>query len=263
MIKDITESSGWAKHVVDGGFFADIRNIVLCLCSDGMNPFRKSTHSIWPIMASILNLPPHLRTKSEAMLLLGVVPGPKAPKNINLYLQCLSHELAAYGETGFWVYDAFVDEDFELRFKVIRLVADYPGSSKILCLKGSGAIHGCHHCHVEGSKDGLEATVYGNYRLWLPDNHAWRERGVFPTRELRLAPRTRTSREIRLFAMAAREAVARFGIKQGSVHHPSEGGAVTGWCALLDDRSFDPVAMFGPDLMHILVCLACCVVLCS
>ncbi|MHB1956148.1 MAG: transposase family protein, partial [Sulfobacillus sp.] len=131
IIKDITESPGWQKHVVDGGFFNDIRNIVLSLCGDGVNPFDKSAHSVWPLMVSVLNLPPHLRNRHDTMILLGIIPGPHSTANINLYLSCLSAELVAYGEPGVWTRDAFANESFLMRFKVLKIVADYPAASKI------------------------------------------------------------------------------------------------------------------------------------
>jgi len=106
VVRDITESPGWQTHAVDAGHFNDIRNVALAFCADGINPFGKSAHSTWPLMLSVLNFPPHLRTRPDLMILLGVIPGPRHTKNINLYIGRLVNELVTFGLPGIWLFDA-------------------------------------------------------------------------------------------------------------------------------------------------------------
>jgi len=256
IVKDITESAGWKKYAVDTGFFDDLRNIFMGLCVDGVNPFGKSTHSTWPIMLTIFNFPPHLRTRSELMILIGIIPGPRTPKNINIYLSLFVHELLAYGHNGVWVRDAFKQEDFLLRFFVLQFIADYPGASKVLCLKGANALNGCHVCTVKGHKMGKQATQYGDYRRWLNSDHAWRlDVDIFENKELRPPARCKTDSEIRILAIAAQQASDLFGIKPDSTNDPSGTTSVTGFCALLLLETFEPMSMHCVEPMHILVSL--------
>jgi hypothetical protein len=259
VVKDITESAGWKKFMVDSGIFADIRNLGLAFCADGINPFGRSAHSTWPLMLSVLNFPPHLRTRPDMLILLGLIPGPRTPKNINIYITCFSNELLAYGELGISTYDAFKREHFLLKFLVLQLIADYPAASKVLCMKGSGAIRGCHHCTVLGVKEGRQATTYGDYRRWLPMDHDWRrDTGMFGSEQREGPPRPRTNAEVRALAAAARAAHSKFGVKPGSRRDPGTGSAVSGWSALLDQDSFDPMEMYGVETMHILVRSSAC-----
>jgi hypothetical protein len=49
---------------------------------DGMNPFlNSSTHSTWPIVLMILNLPPWLCNKQKYIMMLGLILGPQQPRN--------------------------------------------------------------------------------------------------------------------------------------------------------------------------------------
>ena len=252
-VKDITESRGWQEHAVNSGNFNEIRNVALALSTDGFNPFKKSSHSCWPIMLSVLNFPPHLRTRPDLMILAGFIPGPRAPQNINLYLGILTSEIVVYGEPGVYVFDSFKQEDFLLKFFLMQLVADFPAASKVLCMKGSGALHACHQCSVKGTKLFREATTYGDYRRWLPDDHEWRlDTVTFSSVERRQAPREITEKEIRMFAEAAQEARDRFDVKSGSVLDPGNNSAVTGWCSLFDLDCFTS-RMHGADMMHVLV----------
>jgi len=220
VVRDITESPGWQIHAVNTGLFDDIRNVALAFCSDGVNPFGKSAHSTWPLMLSVLNYPPHIRTRTDLMILLGLIPGPHAPANINVYISLFVNELVAYGEPGVWVHDSFKQEDFLLRFFLIQFIADYPAASKVLCLKGSNALLGCHKCVVRGHKTGKQATLYSGYRRWLPSDHDWRtDTDTFHSAEPSAAPRKRANVEIRTPAPAAKEAQGRVGVKPGSTRH--------------------------------------------
>ncbi|MBK5591088.1 hypothetical protein JJ728_23365, partial [Salmonella enterica subsp. enterica serovar Typhi] len=56
-----SDSDQWKK--IDSmypSFGGEARNLRLGLCTDGMNPFGSlsSTHSSWPVMLVIYNLPP-------------------------------------------------------------------------------------------------------------------------------------------------------------------------------------------------------------
>jgi hypothetical protein len=51
-------------------FVIDLRNIMIAMSTDGINPFlNNSTHSTWPIVLIILNLPPCLCNKQKYIMM--------------------------------------------------------------------------------------------------------------------------------------------------------------------------------------------------
>jgi hypothetical protein len=68
-----------------------------------MNPFGNmtTTHSTWPVLLSIYNLPPWLCIKRKYIMLSVLIPGPKQSGNdIDVYLELLVQDLLKLWETG-------------------------------------------------------------------------------------------------------------------------------------------------------------------
>ena len=88
------KGDGKLRHPSDGkqwkrfnatfpGFGAEARNVRFALSTDRMNPFGdlSSTHSTWPVILTIYNLPPYLCQKRRYLLLTMIICGPKQPRN--------------------------------------------------------------------------------------------------------------------------------------------------------------------------------------
>ncbi|WVZ84511.1 hypothetical protein U9M48_031540, partial [Paspalum notatum var. saurae] len=83
-------------------FGKEPRNIRFALSTDGMNPFGNmtTTHSTWPVLLSIYNLPPWLYMKRKYIMLSVLIPGPRQPGNdIDVYLEPLVEDLLKLWET--------------------------------------------------------------------------------------------------------------------------------------------------------------------
>ena len=99
-MKSIADSPVW-KHVtlehVDPSFALEPRNLRLGLSLDGVNPFPHSntTHSTWPVLLLIYNLPPYLVTKKFFIQLSILISGKESPtsENIGVFIECLLEEL--------------------------------------------------------------------------------------------------------------------------------------------------------------------------
>ncbi|XP_074321844.1 uncharacterized protein LOC141659024 [Apium graveolens] len=97
MLRHPADSPQW--RTIDGKFpefGGEVRNLRLGLCADDMNPYRtlSSTHSTWPVLLMIYNLPPWLCMKRKYIMLTLLIPGPKeAGNNIDVYLQPLIEDL--------------------------------------------------------------------------------------------------------------------------------------------------------------------------
>ena len=48
---------------------------------------------MWPLVFKVLNLPTHLASRTEYLLLAGVINGPTSPKNITPYMTLIVDEL--------------------------------------------------------------------------------------------------------------------------------------------------------------------------
>ncbi|MCH8326858.1 MAG: hypothetical protein IIB83_09925 [Bacteroidetes bacterium] len=69
---------------------------VICfsgLSTDGIEIYKSSSYSVWPIFLAILNLPPSLRFKPHKLFLSTLCSGPKGPVDMNIAFKLLVKEL--------------------------------------------------------------------------------------------------------------------------------------------------------------------------
>lgn len=136
-VANIHESNAWHDwYKEDGLFHGDTRSICFAFCTDGLNPFaqHKNNYSMWPMFLIPLNLPQHIRSKSGAMMLTGIIPGPHEPGNIQPYLDLVVDDLTRLNEIK--VYDAFRKEEFKIQASIQLFVCDYPGQNKVFETQG-------------------------------------------------------------------------------------------------------------------------------
>lgn len=100
---------------------------------DGLNPYahEKTAYSTCLI---ILNLPHHLRSLSGSMSLIGLIPGPKEPKNTDPYVDVLVDDVMSHNNLQ--VYDAHKEELFQLKANILFHIFDYPGQNKVFHRQG-------------------------------------------------------------------------------------------------------------------------------
>lgn len=100
------------------------------ICLDGMNPFNKDnvSYSMCPILLSPLNFPDQLRVWAGSKFLVGIIPGPKEPKNTDPYniIQVVDELLHI---NGIEMYDAYQNETFKLQANILLHQFDYPGQN--------------------------------------------------------------------------------------------------------------------------------------
>ena len=138
-VSGIHQSKAWrARYDVSGPFCGDSRGISLTLCTDGMNPFSKEkvSYSMWPITLTVLKFPQALRMRNlpGSMLLAGIIPGKKEPKNLDPYMDVLVDELIELNGSQF--FDGFRQEYFKLKIDILLHVLDYPGQNKLFHCQG-------------------------------------------------------------------------------------------------------------------------------
>ncbi|CAN6226636.1 unnamed protein product [Urochloa humidicola] len=109
-------------------FAKDPRNVRFALSTDGMNPFgeRKSTHSTWPVILSMYNLPTWLCQKRKYHLLCILIQGPKNPGiDIDIFLEPLLQEMKKLWKNGINIIDGFTQQPFNLRAMIFITINDY------------------------------------------------------------------------------------------------------------------------------------------
>jgi hypothetical protein len=146
------------------------------MSTDDMNPFLNSrTHSTWPIMLTILNLPPWLCNKRKYIMMSGLIPGLQQSGNdINTYLRPLVEDLKEmWYNDGVQVWDEHKREYFGFKAILFMTVSDSPvarnlfgQSKKVGC--------GCPHCLRETESQYLSESwkiVYMGHRRYIPMKH--------------------------------------------------------------------------------------------
>lgn len=120
-------------------------NFAFTVNLDWFQPFKHSTYSIGAIYLTVMNLPRNVRNKQENVLLVGLLPGPSEPSNINSYLEPLVNEL-----NELW-------QGKELNVSGTRLVrcallcasCDLPAGRKLCGFLSYTAHKGCSRCLKE------------------------------------------------------------------------------------------------------------------
>jgi Transposase family tnp2 len=168
-INDIFDGSVYLKLVttqvvVDGKelphvYFSDPRDIALGLSTDGFSPFRRRKRTAWPLIIFNYNLPPELRFSKEYMMCLGVIPGPKKPKDIDSFLRPAVEELLKLA-CGVRAFDVLLGTLFALHAFLIIIFGDIPAMSMVMKMKGHNGFSPCRACKITGVRiPGALSTV--------------------------------------------------------------------------------------------------------
>jgi hypothetical protein len=99
------------------------------MSTDGMNPFmNSSTHSTWPIVLMILNLPPWLCNKQKYIMMSGLILGPQQLGNdIDTYFRPMVEDLKEpWYNDGVQVWDEHKREYFGLKSILFVTDSDSP-----------------------------------------------------------------------------------------------------------------------------------------
>ena len=99
------------------------------MSTDGVNPFgnQSSTHSTWPVVLSVLNLPLWLCKKRKYLMLSILVSGPKQPgDHIDVYLSPLVDDLQTLWKSVKDVWEEFERKDSTLHAMLFTTINDNP-----------------------------------------------------------------------------------------------------------------------------------------
>jgi hypothetical protein len=137
-------------------YFEDARNIALGLLTNSFAPFKNCKNTAWPLIIFLYNLPPEIQFHMSNILSLGIVPGPKKPKDVDSFLWPLIQELLWLAH-GVCAFNIIKSELFTLQAFLILFFGDIPAVSMLMWMKGHNGISPCQMCEIVG--------------LWVPG--AW------------------------------------------------------------------------------------------
>jgi hypothetical protein len=134
LIKDLKKTDEQRGERVP--MFSQDTDLAFFLSTDGVKVFksRRAFH-IWPLLLINLNLPPEERVKRCNMILMGFIPGPQEPKDLDSFLFPLVQEFLTLGKG---LPDGFnaarrdtVEQTFLLRAYIVCIGADMVGRAKV------------------------------------------------------------------------------------------------------------------------------------
>ena len=78
-LQDIQDGKLYQELLKPGGFLSVPEHTGLILCSDGVQLFKSSNQSFWPVLLAVTSLPPGIRMNAENLILAGVWQGTGKP----------------------------------------------------------------------------------------------------------------------------------------------------------------------------------------
>ncbi|KAJ1531388.1 hypothetical protein ONE63_000069 [Megalurothrips usitatus] len=140
-IEDIYDGQVYKGFMDNGGFLSDPKNISFMWYSDGIQVFKSSSFSIWPLCLVINELPYKKRTHPNNILLVGIWFGTSKP-NPNLFLKPLRKTMSDFERHGhaFKLHD---NSDVLVKGKILCGTCDMQAKCKFLHFKQFNGFYGC------------------------------------------------------------------------------------------------------------------------
>jgi len=138
---DVTSFRDWFdgatfRRLVKDGFIVSDFNIVLGVALDGFDSWRQTGCKGWPVVVTILSLPPEMRTKIVCMLPVLVTPGPGEPVDLDSFLAPLMAELNALAAGVPGMYIDGKEGTHTLRAFCVQVTTDLPAGQKVTHMTG-------------------------------------------------------------------------------------------------------------------------------
>ena len=169
---DIYDGQIWKEmRTVDGRpFLSNCNNFCLGINIDWFNPYSETKYSAGAIYLTIFNLPRAERFKIENIILVGMIPGPNEPSNINPYLAPLVDELNSLYKGITFKNPSSLLSMTSIRAMLVAIMCDLPATRKVCGFANFNAIKGCSKCLKEFPTDsfGVKPDYSGyNVECWI------------------------------------------------------------------------------------------------
>lgn len=148
IVADVWDAQ-YIKNLRSEGYFLSYRDLALGLAHDGIQLFKIGDFEVTPILVTVFNFERRHRYNSKHQIVIGIIPGPSQPRDLNSFMLPIVDELKLL-EIGVSAWDAFRNEDFVLKAHLIMLQADSPAMNKVINFVGFQGYSFCSHCTQVG-----------------------------------------------------------------------------------------------------------------
>jgi hypothetical protein len=133
-------------------YFSGDDDIAFSVCLDSYLLYkrRRGGPSAMPIVLQIYNLPPEIRTHLSRLICLGVIPGPRSPKDLRSFLHPFEDECVLLAR-GVPTFHSIKKKIFDLHAYNIFPQGDMVAIEKLLDIKGHNAITLCRSCKIKAT----------------------------------------------------------------------------------------------------------------
>ncbi|EIN12015.1 hypothetical protein PUNSTDRAFT_63385 [Punctularia strigosozonata HHB-11173 SS5] len=223
-------------------YFSGDTDLAFASCSDSYLIFRRKHGgpSATPLLLQNLSLPPSIRTHLEHLLCIGVIPGPRVPKDMASF-QIPAEEEWAQLARGVRTFHLSMRTHFLLRAYRIFEEGDIVAIEKILNMKGHNSVSPCRSCSIKAFRHPLQTNYYAAL-------HAPMVLGEPPRSWDPLALPKRTHEG---FLEGAAAVTAAYGISQAAGKRVDKWWGVRGSPAIGRVKSVDYARSFPWDWMHL------------
>lgn len=140
--EDVASYSDWYdgasfRKMVKDGLIVSNADIVFGVALDGFDSWRQTGCKGWPVVVTVLSLPPEMRTKTVCMLPVMITPGPGELIDLDSFLRPLLvelHSLAA-GVAGVSIYEG-EEHGHTLRAFCVQVTTDMPAGQTVTHMTG-------------------------------------------------------------------------------------------------------------------------------
>ncbi|KAF5341189.1 hypothetical protein D9611_006128 [Ephemerocybe angulata] len=154
-------------HEQEYKFFDMATDIALGFASDGFAPFKSRKQTCWPLLVFNYNLSPELRFRFENLICVGVIPGPRKPKDFDSFLWPFVEELLELA-LGVKTYHGVEEKFFQMHAYLILCTGDMPAVAMMMMMKGHSSVYPCRQCKIRGILKPGTTQYY--YPLEPPDD---------------------------------------------------------------------------------------------
>jgi hypothetical protein len=195
--------SEWYRRYMEFGQYT----LVLVIATDGVNPWKKTAHSLWFIVVKVINYKSNKSNDHKKLITVGITSGPKEPVTMQFYMEMVEQELRIL-RAGVTSQNPTSHATVKIRADMIIAAADHLGFGKFFNMEVN-SYNTCHACDVKSEsqrdKAGVRQKGIECMRRYLPVNDPGRTDPKFGDPELRGPPNLRTNEDAAKKGMEAME----------------------------------------------------------
>lgn len=148
--QDLQDGKAYKDLSKRGGFLSIPEHVGFILCCDGVQLFKSSNQSFWPILLAISSLPPDIRMNAENLILAGVWQGTGKPPMQEMLSQVLMKIEKLYNH-GISLKSQHFNGTKTVKAKLLIAVFDLPARASATSFVQFNGNYSCLYCLDKGT----------------------------------------------------------------------------------------------------------------